>query len=119
MNTSMITEDEIDRTYIRIKKETEEGGYRLNPDVEFTKNLIRGLLKNEQRYGYRSCPCRLASGKKAEDLDIICPCDYRDPDLDQYGACYCALYVSEAIAGGAKTGRPGTRNAGHLGRNGR
>ena len=101
------------------KKETEEGGYRLNPDVEFTKNLIRGPLKNERRYGYRSCPCRLASGKKAEDLDIICPCDYRDPDLNEYGACYCALYVSEAIAGGsilADTGLVATTATGGSGR---
>ena len=81
-----------------LKKETESGGYFLNPDIEFTKNLIRGLMKNEQRYGYRACPCRLASGKKDEDLDIICPCDYRDPDLNDFGACYCALYVNEAIA---------------------
>ena len=57
-------------------------------------------MKNEQRYGYRACPCRLASGKKDEDLDIICPCNYRDPDLNDFGACYCALYVNEAIAGG-------------------
>jgi ferredoxin-thioredoxin reductase catalytic chain len=106
MNPSVITEADIDRTYDQIKKETEEGGYHLNPDVEFTKNLIRGLLKNEQRYGYRACPCRLASGKKAEDLDIVCPCDYRDPDLNDYGACYCALYVNEAIAGGAKLAAP-------------
>ena len=106
MNPSTISETDIGRTYSQIKKETEEGGYRLNPDEEFTKNLITGLLKNEQRYGYRACPCRLASGKKAEDLDIICPCDYRDPDLNDFGACYCALYVSEAIAGGKKPAAP-------------
>jgi rubrerythrin len=35
-------------------------------------------------------------------LDIICPCDYRAPDLEDYGACYCALYVSEEIARGDK-----------------
>ena len=93
-------EKEVDRVYLTIKKEAESGGYFLNPDVDFTKNLVRGLLKNEQRYGYRACPCRLASGKKEEDLDIICPCNYRDPDLDDFGACYCALYVNEAIAGG-------------------
>ncbi|MHB1457499.1 MAG: rubredoxin-like domain-containing protein, partial [Armatimonadota bacterium] len=34
--------------------------------------------------------------------DIICPCDYRDPDLTDYGACYCALYVSGEIARGEK-----------------
>ena len=31
---------------------------------------------------------------------MICPCDYRDPDLSQYGACYCGLYVSREIAKG-------------------
>lgn len=92
----------VDATYAALKKEAQDGGYHLNPDVEFTKNLVRGLLKNEQRYGYRACPCRLASGKKDEDLDIICPCDYRDPDLGEYGACYCALYIGEAIEKGTQ-----------------
>ncbi len=50
-------------TYNTLLKEANDGGYRLNPDAEFTKNLVAGLLKNEQRYGYRACPCRLASGK--------------------------------------------------------
>jgi ferredoxin-thioredoxin reductase catalytic subunit len=100
MNPPGGDEKEIDRVYAIIKKEAEGGGYFLNPDTDFTKNLVRGLLKNEQRYGYRACPCRLAAGKKDEDLDIICPCNYRDPDLDDFGACYCALYVSGEIAGG-------------------
>jgi ferredoxin-thioredoxin reductase catalytic subunit len=106
MTLTVVDEKEIDRLYIILKKDAEGAGYFLNPDVEFTKNLVRGLLKNEQRYGYRACPCRLASGKKEEDLDIICPCDYRDPDLDDFGACYCALYVNEAIAGGKKQTAP-------------
>ncbi|HTP57862.1 MAG TPA: ferredoxin-thioredoxin reductase catalytic domain-containing protein, partial [Spirochaetia bacterium] len=57
---------------------------------------------NEARYGYWACPCRLASGSKEQDLDIICPCDYRDPDLDQYDTCYCALYVSQDVVDGRK-----------------
>ena len=93
---------EIDKLYERLNKEAEAGGYHLNPDFEFTKALIRGLLVNEQRYGYWACPCRLAAGKKVEDLDIICPCDYRDPDLNQYGTCYCALYVSDEVLSGEK-----------------
>jgi ferredoxin-thioredoxin reductase catalytic subunit len=107
MTLTVVDEKEIDRLYTILKKDAEGAGYFLNPDAEFTKNLVRGLLKNEQRYGYRACPCRLASGKKEEDLDIICPCNYRDPDLDDFGACYCALYVSEAIAGGKKQPAPG------------
>ena len=49
-----------------------------------------------------ACPCRLSVGIKEEDLDIICPCDYRDADLDEFGACYCALYVSQEIKNGKK-----------------
>jgi ferredoxin-thioredoxin reductase catalytic chain len=93
---------EIDRLYERLFREAEDSGYHLNPDMEFTKELIKSLVINERRYGYRACPCRLASGDKQDDLDIICPCDYRDPDLDEYDACYCALYVSEAIQQGER-----------------
>jgi ferredoxin-thioredoxin reductase catalytic subunit/predicted Zn-ribbon and HTH transcriptional regulator len=57
-------------------------------------------MVNEERFGYQSCPCRLADGEKLEDLDIVCPCDYRDPDLNDYGSCYCGLYVSDEIVKG-------------------
>ena len=93
---------EIDRLHESLFREAEAAGYHLNPDIEFTKALIKSLIINERRYGYRACPCRLASGKKQDDRDIICPCDYRDPDLDDYGACYCALYVSDVVRKGEK-----------------
>jgi rubrerythrin len=48
----------------------------------------------------------LATGDKQQDLDIICPCDYRDPDLVDWGACYCALYVSDEVVQGEKEVRP-------------
>ena len=96
------TSEQIETEYQKYKREAESGGYHLNPDVEFTKGLIEGLLVNEKRYGYRSCPCRLASGKKEEDLDIICPCDYRDADVVEWGACYCALYVSQKVLDGSQ-----------------
>jgi ferredoxin-thioredoxin reductase catalytic subunit len=91
-----VAEKDVDRLYARLDAEAESGGYHLNPDVPMTRELVKGLLVNEARYGYPSCPCRLASGDKEDDLDIVCPCDYRDPDLDEYNACYCSLYVSQA-----------------------
>ncbi len=97
-----IHQEEIDKLYERLKKEAESAGYYLNPDMPFTKELIKGLLINEKRYGYWSCPCRLACGHKEEDLDIICPCDYRDADLLEFGSCYCALYVSQVVIKGDK-----------------
>jgi len=97
---STVSPEEVDRLFQRLHKDAEAGGYRLNPDAPFTKDLVKGLLVNEKRYGYWACPCRLAAGTKEEDLDIICPCDYRDPDLNDYGACYCALYVTGAVLKG-------------------
>ncbi len=102
MSPEEITSEQIDTLYRMLHHDAEFGGYHLNPDTEFTRDLVKSLLVNEKRYGYWSCPCRLASGKKIEDLDIICPCDYRDPDLNEYDACYCALYVSGAALRGEK-----------------
>jgi len=97
-----VPKPEIDTLYETLNKEAESAGYHLNPDGEFTKELIEGLIINKRRYGYGACPCRLASGKKKQDLDIICPCDYRDPDLTEYDTCYCGLYVSSDIIKGLK-----------------
>ncbi|MBI5633358.1 MAG: ferredoxin:thioredoxin reductase [Nitrospirae bacterium] len=71
-------------------------GIQLNSDKEFVLDILAGLLKNEERYGYRSCPCRLASGFRERDEDIICPCRYRDDDIKAFGSCFCSLYVSQA-----------------------
>jgi len=85
-----------------LRRRAERAGYHLNPDEEFTNELVDGLLRNRDRYGYLACPCRLASGDRAQDLDITCPCDYRDADLLEFGSCYCALYVSEAVVRGQR-----------------
>ncbi|MGD9937242.1 MAG: ferredoxin-thioredoxin reductase catalytic domain-containing protein [Methanoregulaceae archaeon] len=98
--TEPITDEEVARVQAQIERDAEAGGYHLHPDAAFTGSLVRGLIENERRYGYRACPCRLATGSKETDLDIICPCDYRDPDLVEHGACYCALYVSADVKAG-------------------
>jgi ferredoxin-thioredoxin reductase catalytic subunit/rubredoxin len=100
MMAKEVTQAEVDVLYEQLYREAEAGGYHLNPDVQFSKELVNGLIVNERRYGYRSCPCRLASGAKDEDLDIVCPCDYRDADVAEFNACYCALYVSDAAVKG-------------------
>jgi ferredoxin-thioredoxin reductase catalytic chain len=101
-----ITPDEVQSLFERLEKEAEASGYHLNPDSDFTRELLRGLMVNQKRYGYGSCPCRLSEGDKWKDLDIICPCDYRDPDLSELGACYCALYVSQDVLKGGKQLEP-------------
>jgi ferredoxin-thioredoxin reductase catalytic subunit len=97
-----ISEKNIDQVYERLNKYAESHGYHLNPDIKFTKDLIKSLLINQKRYGYWACPCRLSSGIRNDDIDIICPCVYRDPDIKDFGTCYCALYVSQEIKDGKK-----------------
>jgi len=80
--------------YEMLKKAQEPKGYYFNTDKERVFDLLQALNINKDRYGYMACPCRLADGDKENDKDIICPCVYREPDVEEYGSCYCNLYVS-------------------------
>lgn len=74
-------------------KVAEKNNWILNKDKQTFNDLIEGLVDNKKLYGYQSCPCRLASGKRDLDRDLICPCDYAPHDVKEYGACYCNLYM--------------------------
>jgi ferredoxin-thioredoxin reductase catalytic subunit len=67
-------------------------GWILNRDKDHLDIIINGLTRNYNRYGYFPCPCRDSDGDKNRDKDIICPCDYSRPDIEEYGHCYCGLY---------------------------
>jgi ferredoxin-thioredoxin reductase catalytic chain len=88
----------IEQVRRRAEADAKTYGYYLTPQADLLEMFLEGLKTNEDRYGYPSCPCRLATGNLEIDRDIICPCDYRDPDVAQYGACYCRLYVNKAVA---------------------
>jgi len=82
--------------YAQLKKFQESKGYYFNEDKDMVMALLESLLINKDRYGYMACPCRLASGNYELDKDALCPCVYREPDVKEFGACFCGLYVSEA-----------------------
>lgn len=77
-----------------LKKIQEPKGYFFSNNSERVMDLMEALIVNKERYGYMVCPCRLASGDREADKDIICPCVYREPDVAEFGSCYCNLYVS-------------------------
>lgn len=83
--------------YKALKKSQEAKNIYFNKDKDLVFELLESLLLNKERYGYMACPCRLACGDKEKDKDIICPCDYRQPDLEEFGACFCGLYISLAL----------------------
>ena len=83
-----------EKLYDMLKKVQEPKGYYFSDDTERVADLMKALLANKERYGYMVCPCRLSSGDREKDRDIICPCVYRTEDVAEYGSCYCNLYVS-------------------------
>jgi ferredoxin-thioredoxin reductase catalytic chain len=86
---------EAEQLHDLLKDAQEKKGYYFNNDQVKTLGLLAALLVNKKRYGYMACPCRLASGQLENDRDIVCPCVYRQPDIEQFGSCYCNLYVSK------------------------
>ena len=75
-----------------VKKISGRNGWELNSDLESLNDLIQGLQENFNRLGYYNCPCRDSQENPQLDRDIICPCRYSEPDIKEYGYCYCTLY---------------------------
>jgi len=71
----------------------QKNNWILIKDQSMFNDLINGLVDNKISLGYQSCPCRLASGNRDLDRDLICPCDYASDDVKEFGACYCNLYM--------------------------
>ena len=80
---------------IYVEQVCKTNNWILNMDSNTFEDLIEGLVENFKNYGYQSCPCRLASGKRELDRDLICPCDYAPLDIEEHGSCYCNLYMRE------------------------
>lgn len=67
-----------------------KNGFMLNPNQETVKQLIRGLVENEEKEGKRCCPCRIQCNDK-----IVCPCVYHKKEIEEQGHCHCSLFVKK------------------------
>lgn len=68
-------------------------GWVVNSDEAMTAALVGGLAQQTTRHGKPYCPCRDIDGGE-QDRDVICPCQYASADIDEFGQCYCALFLS-------------------------
>lgn len=46
----------------------------------------------EATFGKRYCPCFEPSGNKELDKKMMCPCEYIEDEIAEYGTCHCALF---------------------------
>ena len=72
------------------KQYAEKNGFRLNPNKKIVGNLIKVLIKNEEKFGKKYCPCR-----KIHRNEIVCPCVYHKEEIEKQGHCHCFLFVSK------------------------
>jgi ferredoxin-thioredoxin reductase catalytic chain len=87
-----------DQTLAFIDKTAAKKNWALNADRPFVVRIAAGLAKNRERNGYYGCPCRDGDGDREADKDIICPCVYAQPDIDEHGHCFCGLFLSRDFA---------------------
>jgi len=50
----------------RMRRYAESQGFQLNPDEKIVGFVIQGLLRNEEKFSYRYCPCRAITGDIGE-----------------------------------------------------
>ena len=73
-----------------------EGSFVLNPDAERVLLLAKGVLSNEKNYGLKYCPCRMTTGRRAEDLKLICPCNFKvQKTWMEKRECWCSLFLEK------------------------
>ena len=90
-----MSENGIEEARDRAKQLAKEKGYILNVDERQLEAVLRGLARNQERFGAAYCPCRLRSGDPEKDRIIVCPCIYHEEEIEEEGACHCRLFFKK------------------------
>ncbi|PIU75765.1 carbon-monoxide dehydrogenase catalytic subunit [Candidatus Pacearchaeota archaeon CG06_land_8_20_14_3_00_35_12] len=77
------------------KEYAKKAGFALNKNKKQLSYVIKGLKKNEDKYGFRFCPCRIVTGNFEEDRIIVCPCIYHKQEIKDQGHCLCNLFFDK------------------------
>ncbi|EHQ36356.1 ferredoxin-thioredoxin reductase catalytic domain-containing protein [Methanoplanus limicola] len=73
----------------------EKKGFILNPDRKELADVISGLSRNKINSKKQYCPCRLRTGDKKKDREIICPCIYHEDEIERDGHCHCMVFFKK------------------------
>jgi len=73
-----------------------KAGFIMNKDKKQLAYVIKGLKANENKYGFRFCPCRVVTGNFDEDRIIVCPCIYHKAEIKDMGHCLCRLFFDKS-----------------------
>lgn len=66
----------------------------INPDQKIVDFIVKGILRNFEKYGLKYCPCRVVSKDFEKNLEIICPCNFKTTNRwQEQGLCGCGLFM--------------------------
>ncbi len=73
-------------------------GYKFTPDEELADFLLEHEVALERDYGAPFCPCQLRTGKRPQDMLIVCPCiPFHRKHFDAMRRCWCGLFVHKDV----------------------
>jgi ferredoxin-thioredoxin reductase catalytic chain len=73
---------------------TAKADFKLWEDEQSVKDLATGELENMRNKGLRYCPCRITTGERQKDIDLVCPCNFKiQRTWKEHGECWCGLFV--------------------------
>jgi ferredoxin-thioredoxin reductase catalytic chain len=76
----------------------EKLGYKFSPDEDLVNDLLDAEVMLERRFGSPYCPCQGRTGKREEDMRIVCPCiPFHRVHFDAMRRCWCGLYVHRDV----------------------
>ena len=86
--------DDVKKQKRWIQKFTTQKNYVLNPSWMMSTNLEIWISEMEKTFGKRYCPCFEPSNDEALNKKMLCPCEFIDDEIEEYGTCHCALFGS-------------------------
>lgn len=74
-------------------------GYRFNSDDEFVEAVLTAELGILEMAGDVYCPCRIRTGDRKADAQIVCPCiPFHRVQFAALRKCWCGLFVRVDVA---------------------
>lgn len=75
-----------------MKKYIAQNNYAINPSWMMSTNLKVWLSEMDATFGQRFCPCFEPSSDAKLNKKMMCPCEYVEDEIKEYGTCHCALF---------------------------
>ncbi|MDX1808387.1 MAG: ferredoxin-thioredoxin reductase catalytic domain-containing protein [Sulfurospirillaceae bacterium] len=75
-----------------MEKYINQKNYAINPSWMMSTNLKIWLSEMEATFGKRFCPCFEPSSDEVLNKKMLCPCEFIEDEIKEYGTCHCALF---------------------------